>query len=248
MTRLLSIILILGAGGSSRPMAQEVTEQINRSLTLAPGSSVKISGINGPVTVETGDGETAEIDIKIRASSREAIERRPLSIENTPNSLTIRTIENKESRGRDREWVRHEVNLRLPRRISMTINGINGAVDVDPIEGEILINGINGRVDVAQAGSATTLNGINGGIKISLERLGDGGLRVNGINGSVDIGFPSSINADVDVSSVNGAIDTDLPITIQGQLKSGQLKGTIGSGGSRITISGINGRVQLRRN
>jgi DUF4097 and DUF4098 domain-containing protein YvlB len=254
---LLLIILMIGfcylsvswtSGSSYAFMGQEVTDQINKTVTLAAGSHVRVSGINGPVIIETGEGDRAEIDIRIKAASREAIERRPLSIEDTPNSLTIRTIENKEGRGRDRDWVRHEVRLRLPRSISMNISGINGAVDVGPIEGEIVINGINGRVDVAQAGTATTLNGINGGIKISLARLGEGGLRVNGINGNVEIGFPASINADVDVSSVNGSVDSDLPITLLGEMKRGQLKGTIGSGGVRIAISGINGRVQLRRN
>jgi DUF4097 and DUF4098 domain-containing protein YvlB len=253
----LLIILIIGfcyqlmsgaSGGSYAFTGQEVTEQVNKTVTLAGGSNVRVSGINGPVTIETGEGDRAEIDIRIRAASREAIERRPLSIENTPNSLTIRTIENKEGRGRDREWVRHEVHLKLPRSINMNISGINGAVDVGPIEGEIVISGINGRVDVAQAGTATNLSGINGGIRISLARLGEGGLRVSGINGGVEIGFPPSINADVDVSAVNGSVDSDLPITLLGELKRGQLKGTIGSGGVRITISGINGRVQLRKN
>jgi DUF4097 and DUF4098 domain-containing protein YvlB len=256
-TTSLLIILMIGFcyrltsgtfGSSYAFMGQEVTEQINKTVTLGAGSNVKVSGINGPVIVETGEGDRAEIDIKIKAASREAIERRPLSIEEAPNSLTIRTIENKEGRGRDREWVKHEVRLKLPRSINMRISGVNGAVDVGPIEGEIVINGINGRVDVAQAGTATTLNGINGGIRISLARLGEGGLRVNGINGSVEIGFPPSINADVDVTAVNGPVDSDLPITLLGEMKRGQLKGTIGSGGPRVAINGINGRVQLRRN
>jgi DUF4097 and DUF4098 domain-containing protein YvlB len=256
-TTSLLIILMIGfcymltqgrSGSSYAFMGQEVTDQINKTVTLAAGANVRVSGINGPVTVETGEGDRAEIDIRIKAASREAIERRPLTIEEAPNSLTIRTIENKEGRGRDRDWVKHEVRLKLPRSINMNISGVNGAVDVGPIEGEIVINGINGRVDVAQAGTATTLNGINGGIRISLARLGEGGLRVNGINGGVEIGFPASINADVDVTAVNGSVDSDLPITLLGEMKRGQLKGTIGSGGPRVAINGINGRVQLRRN
>jgi len=242
----LSLAILAGCRWTAAAAEQEVTQEINKSITLAAGSMVKISGINGPVTVETGEGDRAEIDIKIRAASREALERKPLTVENTANSLTIRTVD--EGRGRDREWVRHEVHLKLPRALSMNISGVNGAVDVGPIEDEIVISGINGRVDVAQAGTATNLSGINGGIKISLARLGEGGLHVSGINGGVEIGFPPSIDADVDVSAVNGSVDSDLPITLLGELKRGQLKGTIGSGGKRISISGINGGVKLRRN
>jgi hypothetical protein len=236
------------SGTSDASGSQEVAEEINKTVTLSAGSSVRVSGINGPVTVETGEGDRAEIEIKIKAASREAMERKPLRIENTPNSLTIRTVEEREGRERDREWVKHDVHLRLPRDINMNISGVNGSVDVGPIDGGIVISGINGRVDVAQAGSATKLSGINGGIKISLTSLGEGGLSVSGINGGVELGFPASIDADVDVSAVNGSVDSDLPITLLGELKRGQLKGTIGSGGKRISISAINGRVQLRRN
>ncbi|MBO0720773.1 MAG: hypothetical protein J2P41_08120 [Blastocatellia bacterium] len=245
---LLSLVILSGWHWAARTAGQEVNEQINKTITLAPGSDVSVRGINGPVTVETGEGDQAEIDIKIRAASREAIERKPLSVENTPNSLTIRTVENKEGRRGDHEWVRHEVHLKLPRNVSMNISGVNGAVDVGPIEGGIVINGINGRVDVAQAGTATKLSGINGGIKISLARLGEGGLHVSGINGGVEIGFPTSIDADIDVTGVNGSVDSDLPITLLGEMKRGQLKGTIGAGGKLISISGINGGVKLRRN
>jgi DUF4097 and DUF4098 domain-containing protein YvlB len=243
----LLIILLIPSIASRASDEQEVTEEINKTVTLAPGSSVRVSGINGPVTVETGEGDRAEIEIRIKAASREAMERKPLRIENTPNSLTIRTVEEREGK-RDRDWVKHDVHLRLPRDLSMNISGVNGTVDVGPIDGGIVISGINGRVDVAQAGSATNLSGINGGIKISLTSLGEGGLSVSGINGGVEIGFPASIDADVDVSTVNGPVDSDLPITLLGELKRGQLKGTIGSGGKRIAISAINGRVQLRRN
>lgn len=226
---------------------EEVSEVINKTVTLEAGASVRVGGINGPVTVETDEGDRAVIEIKIKAASREAMERKPLLVEHTPNSLTIRTVE--QGRGdRGRDWVNHEVHLKLPRNISMNISGVNGAVVVGPIENEIVVSGINGRVDVAQAGTATKLSGINGGIKISLERLGEGGLFVSGINGGVEMGFPASIDADVDVSAVNGSVDSDLPITVLGELKKGQLKGTIGSGGKRISISAVNGRVQLRKN
>jgi len=226
----------------------DINEQINKTITLAPGSNVRISGINGRVTIVTWDGDKAEIDISIRASDREALDRRPLLIEETANSLTIRTDERRGGDRGDRGWVRHEVNLKLPRDVNLRLNGVNGAVDVGQITGEVGINGINGKVSVAQAGTATEINGINGHTTISLLRLGEGGLRVSGCNGGVSIGLPVSTNANINVHGINGGVDTDLPITITGEIKRGQLTGTIGSGGPRIEITGINGGVQLRRN
>jgi hypothetical protein len=246
-----SLLLMLATANidSIRPapveITEQITEQVNKTVTLAPGSNVRVSGINGRVTIVTWDSDKAEINITIKAPDREAMERRRLIIEDTANSLTIRT---EERRGGGGGSVSHEVNLKLPREINLKINGVNGAVDVGQINGEVGIDGVNGRVIVAQAGTATVIKGINGSTTITLVRLGEGGLLVNGCNGGVSIGLPISTNANIYVHGINGGIDTDLPITVTGEIKRGQMTGTIGSGGAKIEISGINGGVQLRRN
>lgn len=230
--------------------AGEVTDQVNKTITLAPGAQVRVSGINGRVSVETSDTNQAELNIQIKASSREAMEQRLLIIDHTPNSLTIRTEQDKERKGwgGDHGWVRHEVRLRLPREISLKTSGVNGAVNVGQITGTVEVSGVNGRVEVAQAGTATQLSGINGRTSVSLLRLGEGGLRVSGINGGVEIGLPATTSAEIDVSGTNGGVDSDLPITVIGEMKRGQLRGTLGAGGPTIRVSGVNGGVALRRN
>lgn len=241
------------ASADGKALASEVgdvQDQINKTLTLTPGSNVRVSGINGYVKIETWDGDRAEIHIQTKASSQEAMDRRPIIVDHTSNSLTIRTENDREGKrsGWDRGWVRHEVNLRLPRAINLKVSSVNGTVNVGQMTGEVAVTSVNGRVEIAQAGSATELSSINGRTSVSVMRLGEGGLRVSSINGGVEIGLPSSASADVDVRSVNGGIDTDLPISVIGEMRRGQLVGKIGSGGTPITISSVNGGVTLRRN
>src|SRR5262249_38570627 len=170
----------------------DVTNQINRTVTLAPGANVKIQSINGLVSIETWDGDRAEINITVRASDTAAMERHPIIIEATPSSLTIRVEEDREGRrGGDRGWVRHEARLKLPKSVNLKVSSVNGKVDVGAITGEVDVNSVNGGVMVAQAGTATQLSSINGGISVSLLRLGEGGLRVHSVNGGVKIGLPS---------------------------------------------------------
>ncbi len=248
ITRLLSLFISICFVS---PVAfADVTDQINKTVTLEPGSNVRISGINGRVNVETWDGDRAEINITIRASDREAMERRPIVVEDTPNSLTIRTIQDKEGGRweRDRGWVRHEVLVKMPRNVNMKVSGVNGPVHIGEITGSIGVNGINGRVEVVHAGTASDINGINGRTSISIARLGEAGLKVSGINGTVEIGLPANTNADVDVSGVNGHVQSDLPISVIGEMRRGQLKGTLGAGGPRIAVSGVNGGINLKRN
>ncbi|MEP7271808.1 MAG: hypothetical protein ABI882_09905 [Acidobacteriota bacterium] len=224
----------------------QVRDQVTKSVPLARGSNVRVSGLNGALIVETWEGETAEIDITVTASDAEALARRPLLVEETGNSLTIRTQE-KRDQGRDRGWVRHRARLKLPRTVNLEISGINGRVDVGEITGTIGINGVNGAVSVAEAAEATNINGINGHVSVSLTRLGEKGLEVHGINGGVELGFLGSVNASLDVNGINGGVSSDFPLTVLGEMKRGEMRGTIGSGGPRINVHGINGGVQLKR-
>jgi DUF4097 and DUF4098 domain-containing protein YvlB len=242
--------LLAAAPNSAVVAAGDVTDQINKTVTLAPGSDVAVRGINGTVNIETWDSDRAEISVSIKASDTAAMERRPIIIDNTPNSLVIRTIEDKEGRGSrwERGWVRHEVRVKMPKSVNLKVSSVNGTVDVGAITGEVGLSSINGRVEVAQAGTASNLSSINGGVSLTLLRLGEGGLRVSSVNGGVEIGLPSATNAEIDVNSVNGGVNSDLPITILGEMKRGQLRGRVGEGGPPITITSVNGGVTLRRN
>jgi len=224
-------------------------DQITKSVAIARGAKVSVRGLNGPLTIETWEGETADIDITITASDAAALARNPLLVEETGGGLTIRTEDKRErgESGRDRGWVRHRARLRLPRSVSLDVSGINGRVQVAEIAGTIGISGINGAVEVAEAGSATQLNGINGRVSVSLTKIGAEGLNVNGINGAVELGFQGTINANLDVHGINGSVNSDFPVVVLGEVKRGELRGTLGAGGPTIVVKGINGSVQLRR-
>jgi DUF4097 and DUF4098 domain-containing protein YvlB len=227
-----------------------VTNQINRTITLAPWANVNIQNINGQVSIETWDSDQAEINIVVQASDITVMERQPVIIEATPDSLTIRVEEDKEAGawGVDRGWVRHKVRLKLPKSVNLRVSSVNGKVDVRAIMGEVDVNSVDGDVLITQVGTAMQLSRINGGISVSLLRLGEGGLRVNIVNGGVKIGLPSETNAEINVHNVNGGIKFDLPIIVVGEMKHDQLRGRVGDGGPPITITSVNGGVTLQKN
>jgi Putative adhesin len=228
----------------------EVRDQINKTVPLAPGSNVRVSIVSGEINIETWDSDRAEINITIKASDTAAMEREPIIVEDTPNSLTIRVENDNEGRrrGRDRGWVSHDVRLKLPKSVNLKVASVNGGIDVGAITGEVTASSVNGGIAIAQAGTATHLNSVNGSISISLLRLSEAGLRVSTVNGSVKIGLPSETNAEISFTSVNGGVNSDLPITVIGEVKRGQLRGRVGDGGPTINITSVNGGVTLRRN
>src|SRR5918993_5447391 len=67
----------------------DVRDDIHQSHELSPGARVEVTGINGPVTIETSDTKTAQVFIERTASSQEALDRRKITIEADANSLRI---------------------------------------------------------------------------------------------------------------------------------------------------------------
>jgi hypothetical protein len=237
-------------GDHRRHDDSEFTEkdEVRQSYQLTPGATVRVSGINGAVDVETTGGSAAEVYIVRSARNRADLEHRKVIIEHTGASLVVRGENDQErryARGENPQ-VRQRVTLRLPRQIDFTASGVNGKTTVGEVDGPVKLSGINGRVEVAQAVGYSELSGINGAVVVTISQLGERGIRVSGINGAVELRFSDSLNADLTVTGINGSVNADMPnVVVQGKLSRNNFNARIGSGGAPINVSGVNGRVSL---
>jgi hypothetical protein len=232
----------IGAGGEGR-------YELNQSFQLAPGAQVEVKGINGPVEVTTTDGTSAEVHIEITARDEHALDAHPINVAQTGSGLSIRG-ENRESwrvwrwlYGGDR--VRQSVTLKLPRQTELTAKGVNGRVTVGELEGAVHVSGVNGKVEIAQAAGAAEVSGVNGAVSLGLANLSGDGLKVSGVNGRVELRFADEVNADLTVRGLNGNVSNDLPNTTLTQEGRGTWRGRIGTGGTPVNVSGVNGSVRL---
>jgi hypothetical protein len=226
-------------------------DEFRQSYTLAAGATVRLSGINGAVDVETASGNTAEVHVVRSARNKSDLDYHKIIVEQTGSGLVVRGEKEKNESGRDRDGnnrqVRQRVTMRIPRSVEFTASGINGRATVGEIEGPVHLSGINGRVDVAQARGYTNISGINGSVTMLITQLTERGIRVSGVNGSVSLKFGEALNADLAVSGINGAVHTDgLPnVTVQGRISRQNFNARIGAGGAPINVSGVNGSVRL---
>lgn len=221
-------------------------DEFRQSYSLAPGAQVEVKGMNGSVTIETAETSTGEVHVVRSARNREDLEFRKVIVEQVGNRLVVRGENEDRGWGRKAE-VRQQVSLKLPRRIDLSIHGINGGVKSGPIDGQGSISGINGKVEVAQVGGIAKLSGINGSVVVTVARLGEQGMKISGINGRVDVQFASDLNAEIHASGINGKVDTDLPTTQLTEWDRSNFKARIGAGGPTISVSGVNGRVSLKK-
>jgi hypothetical protein len=268
MKRIIVVVLLIGIasvagivrsytknGGSLRAWphsikaqttANDVRDEIRKTVELSPGARVKVSGINGAVTIETGDTRTAEIYIERTAESQEALSRRKITISNTADSLTIKGEKDGSIVGRIfGSNPKEKVTLRLPRQIALEASGVNGAVKVGEIDGPVEVSGINGRVDVAQASGSANFSGINGQVSFALNSLNKG-IDISGINGNIELRLSDNVNADLQANGMNGVVTSELSNVVVDKTSHGNYSARIGSGGPSISASGINGNIRLK--
>jgi hypothetical protein len=229
--------------------AGNVREEIRKTYDLAAGARVEVSGINGWVKIETSDRNTADVYIERTGESQEALNRRKITIENTATGLTIRSEKGDGSflsRMLGSNPTEH-VTLLLPKRISLVTNGVNGSVTSGAIDGSLEVNGVNGKVDIAQASGTAEINGINGNVSVGLATIGKDGVDLSGINGNIELRFSENVNASLVTHGMNGQVSSDLQNVVVNKNSYGSYSAQIGSGGSSISASGINGNIRLSR-
>jgi len=221
-------------------------DEFHQTYQLAAGAHVDVNGINGSVEIATAPGSTAEVNIFRSARIADDLQFHKVIVEQTASSLSIHGEKNTTDSGHHN--VRQRVVLSLPRLIDLGVSGVNGRVGVGEIEGPARLSGINGRVEVAQAVGYSNISGINGRVKVTISRLGDQGIHVSGVNGGVELFFSEDLNADLDVTGINGSVNADVAnVTVFGKVDRQNFHAKIGSGGSPIKVSGVNGHVRLAR-
>ncbi len=240
----LTLLLPQHAGADDSEFAER--DEFRQSYSLGPGAQVEVKGMNGSVTIETANTSTAEVHVVRSARKREDLETRKVIVEQIGNRLVVRGENEDRGWGRKAE-VRQQVMLKLPRQIDLSIHGINGSVKSGAIEGQGAISGVNGKVEVAQAGGIAKLSGINGSVSVTVAKLGEQGMTISGINGRVDVQFATDLNAEIHASGINGKVDTDLQMMKLTEWDRSNFKARVGSGGPTISVSGVNGRVSLKK-
>ena len=218
-------------------------ERIDQVYDLAPGAEVSVEGIAGPVTVETGAGDRAEVHILRQARTQRELDCYRTSVEASRNRLRIEH-DQEQTEGCRSIHSRQEVRLVLPRSANLSLESIAGRVEIAPLDGHVELESIAGHVNLASVRSAN-LSSIAGGLHVNFDRLDPRGVDISSVVGGVELAFGRNTNADLAVSSVMGRVRSESPsVQIYGEDSS--YRARIGSGGPNLNVSSIVGGVKLR--
>jgi DUF4097 and DUF4098 domain-containing protein YvlB len=215
---------------------------INHSFSLNPNGVIQLENVNGDVTIQAWDKN--QVDMKaIKRGQAEHLDEVEIEINATPERLSVET---KYPRHRKDNNVSVTYELMVPRGARLdSISNVNGDVQVSNVEGQMEIETVNGSADLTGSKEAVQATTVNGNITIKWIDFPDqGDVKAETVNGSLELELPADANADVSASSLNGRVRTDFPITVHGFV-SRKLEGKIGTGGTRIDLTTVNGGIEI---
>lgn len=230
------------------------TRSFQWSERMSRGQTLEVRGINGEIRVESASGSDAEVEAE-KTWKRSDPDDVRLEVAETREGYRICALYRKSNGEWNEDCENQSVNrndvvvnytVRVPPGVHLTVQTVNGEVNVQDVAGDVDASTVNGSIYLSTSGvaSATTVNG-------SIQaRIGDGewngGLSFETVNGSIDLIMPANVGADLSARSMNGSVKSDFPITATGRITSRRLNGTIGGGGPRLTMSTINGAIEIK--
>jgi hypothetical protein len=242
--------LALGADASDHRGA--FTEEFHQTYTLTPDGRVALENINGPVHISTWDRNEVKVDAIKYADEKDRLEDAKIEIDSGKEYLSIRT------KYRDHDltfnWGSHhnppsvEYTLTVPRAIRLDeIKLINGSLDVTGLSGEVHASCINGSLEAHNLSGRAELSTINGHLDAKFDQLPGSSIELNSVNGSLELTIPSDAKAEIEAETVSGGIENDFGLHVNHHRYVGHdLRGELGSGGARIKLANVNGRIAIR--
>ncbi|HKP80464.1 MAG TPA: hypothetical protein VJT69_00530 [Pyrinomonadaceae bacterium] len=239
--------------GAEQP-GEELREEFHQTYPLSATGRVSLENLNGGVQIKVWDRSAVQVDAIKRAYRRERLAEAKIEVSTTEENIRIKTEypdENQNFRGGEGRYnnpATVDYTLTVPRKAVLeSIELINGAIDIDGVEGNVKASSINGNVTAKGLAGEARLSTINGPLQVTFTQLDETKpIQLGSVNGNVTLIIPSNANASIRAGTVHGAISTDFGLKVKhGEYVGHSLDGQIGTGGPRIKLGNVNGAIRI---
>ncbi|HVO35403.1 MAG TPA: DUF4097 family beta strand repeat-containing protein [Gemmatimonadales bacterium] len=247
--------LNLSGDPAATPAPEQQGDQWSWHGRLAPGKTLEIRGVNGPITAEPGSGDEVVVTAEKHGRRSDPEEVR-IEVVQDADGVTICSVYpgTRNRCGPDDEYhmsthdndVEVRFHAQVPPGVRLVGETVNGDVEATDLAGPVKASTVNGAVRLSTGAGDASGNTVNGSVTAAVRGQGQGPLRFRTVNGSVTVSLPKQLDADLEAETVNGSIQTDYPITVMGRLTPRHLSGRIGQGGRSLRLETVNGSIHIR--
>ena len=244
------LVLALSAHASDR--RGEFTEEFHQTYAISPNGRVELDNINGAVHISSWDRSEVKVDAVKYAGTKDRLDEARIEIDSGKDYVSIRTRypdhDHSFNWGSRDNPAGVEYTLTVPRTARLDeIKLINGSLDVNGVTGEVRASCINGRLEAHNLTGRADLSTINGHLDARFDQLSESPVELKSVNGSLELTIPSDSKAQIEASTVSGGIENDFGLHVNHHRFVGHdLRGELGSGGPRIRLENVNGRIDIR--
>lgn len=240
----LFVVLAFTAAGALSASA-EVTQDFHKTVPLTPNGTLSLDNINGNVEITGWDRSEVQIDAVKSARDQQRLDEASIEVNGTSDAVHIQTKYPEGRNNNNPASVHYQLHVPMGARVE-EIKLVNGSLKIDHVNGDVSASLINGSVHASELAGRSNLSSVNGSVQAAYTSLShNSGITIKSVNGSIDLMLPSSPNAQVHASTVSGSIKSDFPLTVKGGFVGHSIDGTLGSGGTQIELSNVNGSIRV---
>ena len=227
----------------------EYSEDFSFYIPVANYDELSVSDINGSITIIGVDG-LDEVEVTgqkiVQDESFEQARRHitdiSVDIVSSGSLLGVRTTQPNTSGNRTYQV---DYEIRVPSDWAVSVTDVNGTTEVDNIINSVNATLTNGTFSAYDIFGDLNANLTNGNIDADVTLLAGNRCELTTTNGNIALWVPSSTSAAISASVVNGSVTVSgLSIAISSSSRT-YLEGTMGKGEGQISLSTVNGNIQL---
>ncbi len=240
-----ALIAMILAPSAQAVSGANITEEFHKTVPLNANGRVSLENVNGNVEITGWQRNEVQIDAVKSARDQQRLKEAKIEVEGSGDAVEIRT---RYPEGRsNNEPASVHYTLHIPPGAEVDkVSLVNGNLAISQVSGEVNANLVNGKLTAHDLAGRATFSTVNGSSDVEYRTLNNvSEVKISAVNGAINLLLPSSPNADVSASSVNGNIKTDFPMQVESKFMSRRLTGTLGSGGTRIALSNVNGSTHI---
>lgn len=240
-----ALVAVILAPSAYAANGNTVTEEFHKTVPLNATGRVSLENVNGNVEITGWDKNEVQIDAVKSARDQQRLDEAKIEVEGSGDAVHIRTRYPEGHTNNNPASVHYTLHVPAGAQLDK-INLVNGSLEVSQVRGEVNANLVNGKLkahDLAGRVDLSTVNGSNDVAFSSLANVSE--VRISAVNGSINLVLPASPNANVSASTTNGSIKSDFPMQMESGFVGRHMTGTLGSGGTRIELSNVNGSTHI---
>ena len=222
------------------------TENVDRTLSLPPGGTVRLKTFSGRVNITGSSGNQVVIKA-VRRATRERLNDIKLEITQNGNIIDIDANHRVVERRNDNA-VETDFDIQVPNQVKLDLRTFSAPITATNINGDVIVEGFSSEIRLTDVAGPKRIKTFSGGVHVQANNWADGdNMNVNTFSGDIVLRLPATARGDLEFDSFSGSFNSALPVTMSTSSKR-SFRGTLnGGGGTDFRLNTFSGDVRIEK-